>query len=84
MEKFKKILTKNISKFLIISFLLIVSKSIALENKIIIKIDNDIITTLDVFDEKNSLEFFNKSFNQINNEEKYEMSGCAIAIQLPG
>ena len=63
MEKFKKILTKNISKVLIISFLLIVSKSIALENKIIIKIDNDIITTLDVFDEKNSLEFFNKSFN---------------------
>lgn len=74
MEKFKKILTKNISKFLIISFLLIVSKSIALENKIILKIDNDIITTLDVFDEKNSLEFFNKSFNQINNEEKYEIS----------
>ena len=74
MKKFKKILTKNISKVLIISFLLIVSKSIALENKIIIKIDNDIITTLDVFDEKNSLEFFNKSFNQINNEEKYEIS----------
>jgi len=74
MKKFKRILTKKLSKILIISFLLIVSKSIALENKIIIKIDNDIITTLDVFDEKNSLQFFNKNFDQINSEEKYEIS----------
>src|SRR5210317_1805545 len=74
MEKFKRILTKKLSKILIISFLLIVSKSIALENKIILKIDNDIITTLDVFDEKNSLQFFNKNFDQINSEEKYEIS----------
>jgi len=74
MKKFKRILTKKLSKILIISFLLIVSKSIALENKIILKIDNDIITTLDVFDEKNSLQFFNKNFDQINSEEKYEIS----------
>lgn len=74
MKKFKRILTKKLSKILIISFLLIVSKSIALENKIILKIDNDIITTLDVFDEKNSLRFFNKNFDQINSEEKYEIS----------
>ena len=74
MKKFKRILTKKLSKILIISFLLIVSKSIALENKIILKIDNDIITTLDVFDEKNSLQLFNKNFDQINSEEKYEIS----------
>jgi peptidyl-prolyl cis-trans isomerase SurA len=74
MKKFKRILTKKLSKILIISFFLIVSKSIALENKIILKIDNDIITTLDVFDEKNSLQFFNKNFDQINSEEKYEIS----------
>lgn len=74
MKKFKRILTKKLSKILIISFFLIVSKSIALENKIILKIDNDIITTLDVFDEKNSLRFFNKNFDQINSEEKYEIS----------
>ena len=74
MKKFRRILIKKISKISIIFFLLIVSKSIALENKIILKIDNDIITTLDVFDEKNSLEFFNENFNQINSEERYEIS----------
>ena len=74
MKKFRRILTKKLSKILLISFFLIVSKSIALENKIILKIDNDIITTLDVFDEKNSLRFFNKNFDQINSEEKYEIS----------
>ena len=74
MKKIKQTSIKNIIKISIILFLLIANKSIALENKIILKIDNDIITTLDVFDEKNSLEFFNKSFNQISSEERYEIS----------
>ena len=74
MSKLNQILLSKFYKFLIIFFILIVGKAAALENKIILKIDNDIITTFDVFAEKNSLKFFNKNLNQINNDEIYEIS----------
>ena len=47
---------KNIDiKILVMLIFLILGKSYALENKIVLKIDNEIITTLDVFDEINEL-----------------------------
>ena len=58
-------------KFLIIFFFVIVTNLEALENKIILKVDNDIITTLDILEEINLIKFFNKKAQQLNDNEIY-------------
>jgi len=61
-------------KLQILLFLVLISfNAHALENKIILKIDNDIITSLDIFEEINNLKFFNQNLNNINNEEIYQI-----------
>ena len=62
------------NKLLIIFFLIIFNNVNALENKIILKVNNDIITSLDVFEEINKLKFFNKNLNQLKKEELYQIS----------
>jgi peptidyl-prolyl cis-trans isomerase SurA len=61
-------------KILIILFFLIFSKSFALENKIVLKINNQIITTLDIFDEINELKFFNEKIDLIDESEIYQIA----------
>ena len=63
-------------KILLVTFLLMFSKGLTIENKIILKIDNEIITTIDVLNEITNLKFFNKNINQLKDEEIYQ-----IAIQ---
>ena len=60
-------------KVLIILIYFITSQAYALENKIILKVDNDIITSLDIFEEIKTLKFFNENLNQISNEEIYKI-----------
>ena len=60
-------------KVLIILIYFITSQAYALENKIILKVDNDIITSLDIFEEIKTLKFFNENLNQISNEEVYKI-----------
>ena len=72
---------KKISKFLIIFLLIIFNNVNAIENKIILKVNNDIITSLDVFEEINRLKFFNKNLNQIKNEEIYQIALQSILNQ---
>ena len=67
---------KKIINILIILFIVMLSKSIALENKIILKIENEIITTIDIFNEINYLKFFNNELSQLSDQEIYQ-----IAIQ---
>jgi peptidyl-prolyl cis-trans isomerase SurA len=67
---------KKIVNILIIIFFIVLSKAMALENKIILKIENEIITTIDIFNEINYLKFFNKELNQLSDQEIYQ-----IAIQ---
>jgi len=57
-------------KILSIFFFLSLGKSFALENKIVLKIDNEIITTLDIFNEINNLKLFNKDFRIIDSENE--------------
>lgn len=64
----------QIIKILIFIIILTTTETSALENKIILKIDNEIITTLDVLDEIEMLKFFNKKNEGINNEELYEVA----------
>ena len=63
-------------KILLVIFFLMFSRGLTLENKIILKIDNEIITTIDVLNEITNLKFFNKNINQLKDEEIYQ-----IAIQ---
>ena len=65
---------KKINKFLIIFLLIIFNNANAIENKIILKVNNDIITSLDVFEEINRLKFYNKNLNQLKKEEVYQIA----------
>lgn len=50
------------------------TNGLTIENKIILKVDNKIITTLDIFNEIKDLKFFNKSVNQLDDEEIYNLA----------
>ena len=54
------------------------SNGLTVENKIILKIDNEIITTIDVFNEITNLKFFNKNINQLKDEEIYQIAVQSI------
>jgi len=76
--RFKNFGSKNIfrimKKIQILLFLILINfNAHTLENKIILKVDNDIITSLDIFEEINNLKFFNQNLSKINNEEIYEI-----------
>ena len=66
-------MVRNFTKIILI-FLIIFSNAQASENKIIAKVQNSIITTMDIVDEINNLTFFNKKFEKINSNEKYEIA----------
>ena len=48
------------------------------ENKILFKINNDIITTVDLINEIKYLKIFNKELNNIEQEKLYEISKKSI------
>ena len=50
----------------------------ALENKILFKVDNEIITTLDIYEEIKFLKAFNPEINSLNKEELFEISKNSI------
>jgi peptidyl-prolyl cis-trans isomerase SurA len=65
-------------KISLITFFLMFSYGLTIENKIILKIDNEIITTIDVYQEITSLKFFNKNINQLKDEEIYQIAVQSI------
>ena len=66
---------KKINTLFFILFLTFIPKKlVSLENKILIKIDNEIITTVDVFNEINYLTALNPSFLSLGNNEKYNIA----------
>ena len=71
-------------KFLKITFVIfyvLLNESVAIENKIILKVENHIITSLDIFEEIKNLKFFNKNLDQIKNEEIYQIALQSILNQ---
>ena len=50
----------------------------ALENKILFKIDNEIITTLDIYEEIKFLKTFNPEINSLDEKELFEISKNSI------
>jgi peptidyl-prolyl cis-trans isomerase SurA len=65
-------------KISLITFVIMFSNGLTVENKIILKIDNEIITTIDVFNEITNLKFFNKDINQFKDEEIYQIAVQSI------
>ena len=67
-------------KVIFISFSLILYFQIlnALENKILFKIDNEIITTLDIYEEIKFLKAFNPEVNSLDESELFEISKNSI------
>ena len=67
-------------KLFSISLLLILHFQIlnALENKILFKIDNEIITTLDIYEEIKFLKAFNPEVNSLDESELFEISKNSI------
>ena len=68
-------------KVLIIIFILIffnIKNLDALENKILFKIDNQIITTIDIYEEIKFLKIFNPEVNNLSENELLEISKNSI------
>ena len=73
-------LIKNL-KILIIIFSIILFNSknlIALENKILFKVDNEIITSIDIYEEIKFLKIFNPEMSNLNEKELFEISKNSI------
>ena len=69
-------LTKNF-KIIITLFLIIlfeIKNVVAVENKILFKVDNEIITTIDIFEEIKFLKSFNPEMNNLSKTELFEIS----------
>ena len=58
--------------------LLKTQNSLSLENKILFKIDNEIITTFDIYDEIKFLKTLNPKINNLNETELFEISKNSI------
>ena len=70
---------KNISlyKKLILIFLFLflsINNSYAIENKIIVRINNEIVTSIDILNEINYLKLLNPQIKELNNEKLFEIS----------
>ena len=68
-------------KHLFVSFLILTFNFCnlhAFENKILFKIDNEIITTIDIYHELKFLKIFNPQINELNNDEQLVVSKNSI------
>ena len=71
------IIKKNFTIYFCIFFLLS-NISLALENKILVKVDNEIITYLDIIDESNYLKALNPQINNLNKNKLFEISKNSV------
>ena len=69
-------LAKNIKLIILIFLVTILNFQIssAFENKILFKVDNEIITTIDILEEIKFLKTFNPEINSLSDEELFEIS----------
>ena len=65
---------KKILIFTIICFIFLPKNVFSNENKILLKIDEEIITSKDILDHINFLTLINPNFSQLNSDKKFEIS----------
>ncbi len=66
----------NFKKFFLISIILLLNlhNSYAIENKILVKVNNEIITSIDIFNEINYLKMLNPKIKKLSQERLFEIS----------
>ena len=64
--------------FILLSLILYFQILNAIENKILFKIDNEIVTTLDIYEEIKFLKAFNPEVNSLDEKELFEISKNSI------
>ena len=71
---------KNLKIIITVLFLTVLSikNSNSIENKILFKIDNEIITTIDIYEEIKFLRIFNPEINNLDEIELFEISKNSI------
>ena len=70
---------KNISSLkksilILLVIFLSIKNSYAIENKIIVRVNNEIITSIDILNEINYLKLLNPQIQELNNEKLFEIS----------
>ncbi|WP_440652714.1 foldase protein PrsA [Candidatus Pelagibacter sp. HIMB1542] len=73
---FINLLVKLIVKLFI--FILLIKPVYSVENKILFKVDNEIITSVDIINEVEYLELINKNLNQLSKEKLFEIGKNSI------
>ena len=70
------LLAKKIKLYVIVIFTIIlnIQNLTAFENKILFKIDNEIVTTIDIYEEIKFLKVFNPEINSLSDVELFEIS----------
>ena len=73
-------ITKKLKVFIMTVMLMVlnIKDLIALENKILFKIDNQIVTTIDIYEEIKFLKTFNPEVNKLSENELLEISKNSI------
>lgn len=65
---------RNLVIIIVFTFSFFQKNVLSLENKILFKIDNEIITTIDILNEINFLTIVNKNIDKLGKDEKYQLS----------
>ncbi len=60
--------------FITLVIIFFISKSLALENKILIKVDNEIVTTVDIFEEIDYLNAVNRNIQKLQKNKIFEIA----------
>lgn len=67
-------INKKFIYVIIIFYLFLLNQSTAIENKILFKVNNQIITSIDILNEINYLSLINSDFQKLNKQKIYEVS----------
>ena len=73
---------KNLFYSNIIIFLFLINSAFTLENKILFKVNNEIITTIDILNESNYLKALNKNAQSLDNQTLLEISKNSIIREI--
>ena len=72
-------MTFNFRLFIFLYFIFVGSfESLAVENKILFKVNNEIITSVDIFKEAKYLNIINEDLKKFNNDEIYEIAKKSV------
>ena len=77
-------ISKRLKNLVIIIYLIFfnINNSLSLENKILFKIDNEIVTTIDVYEEIKFLKIFNPEINELTEKEIIKISRNSIVRDI--